>query len=167
MAVVVQAMVPAEWAGVMFTTDPVTGRRDVMVIEAVRGLGEALVSGAAKGERYVIEKATLHVLEGQSLFPHRTLQQLAARMEWVQDFTPSAVRFIGVIEALGALGLILPAATGILTWLTPLAAVGLVLVMVGVVITHVRRRDYSRTLMPIVLLMLAAFVAYGRITLIS
>lgn len=92
----------------------------------------------------------------------RSKEQLAGRMEWVEDFSPNAVRLIGVTETLGALGLILPAATGILTWLTPLAAVGLALVMVGAIITHVRRSRYSRIMMPIVLLVLAAFVAYGR-----
>ncbi|MEO7847423.1 MAG: PEP/pyruvate-binding domain-containing protein, partial [Arachnia sp.] len=45
MAVVVQAMVPADVAGVMFTADPVTGARDEVVIAAARGLGEAVVSG--------------------------------------------------------------------------------------------------------------------------
>lgn len=58
LAVVVQAMVDAEWAGVMFTADPVTGRRDQVVIEAVRGLGEALVSGEATGHRYVVDKGS-------------------------------------------------------------------------------------------------------------
>ena len=92
----------------------------------------------------------------------RSKEQLVGRMEWVKDFSPNAVRLIGVTETLGALGLILPAATGILEWLIPLAAVGLALTMVGAVITHVRRSDYSKVVMPIVLLVLAAFVAYGR-----
>ena len=56
LAVVVQEMVDAEWAGVLFTADPVTGRRDRMVVEAVRGLGEKLVSGEATGHRYLVSK---------------------------------------------------------------------------------------------------------------
>ena len=59
MAVVVQTMVPAEWAGVMFTVDPVSGHRDRMVLEAVPGLGESLVSGTATGEHLSIDKSTL------------------------------------------------------------------------------------------------------------
>lgn len=58
MAVVVQRMVDAEWGGVVFTADPVSGRRDRMVIEAVPGLGDALVSGQVRGERLVIDRAT-------------------------------------------------------------------------------------------------------------
>jgi phosphoenolpyruvate synthase/pyruvate phosphate dikinase len=48
MAVVVQRMVKADCAGVLFTSDPVSGKRSVMVVEAVKGLGESLVSGHGK-----------------------------------------------------------------------------------------------------------------------
>ncbi len=67
-AVVVQAMVPAEWAGVMFTADPVFGRRDQTLIEAVPGLGEALVSGEAQPERFSIDKANLDDVGGNPNF---------------------------------------------------------------------------------------------------
>lgn len=62
LAVVVQVMVPAEWAGVIFTADPVSGRRDRIVLEAVRGLGEALISGQATGLQYILDKSTLRLL---------------------------------------------------------------------------------------------------------
>src|SRR5918994_4424794 len=52
MAVLIQAMVPAEAAGVAFTADPVTGDRDEVLVSAVRGLGERLVSGAATPEEW-------------------------------------------------------------------------------------------------------------------
>ncbi|GAA5063052.1 phosphoenolpyruvate synthase [Thermocatellispora tengchongensis] len=55
LAVVVQEMVPAEVAGVMFTADPVTGRRRQAVIEAAPGLGEAVVSGAVNPDRFVVD----------------------------------------------------------------------------------------------------------------
>ena len=56
MAVVVQRMVSAAWAGVAFTLDPVSGRRDAVVVEAVAGTGEALVSGRATPDRYVVRR---------------------------------------------------------------------------------------------------------------
>jgi hypothetical protein len=62
MAVVVQEMVPAEAAGVLFTVDPRAGSARRMVIEAVRGLGDALVSGHVRPERLVLEKDTLRVI---------------------------------------------------------------------------------------------------------
>lgn len=56
MSVVVQNMAPAAIAGVLFTADPVTGRRDRVIIDAVRGLGEALVSGHASPDHYVLDR---------------------------------------------------------------------------------------------------------------
>ncbi|SHN87775.1 pyruvate, water dikinase [Geodermatophilus obscurus] len=61
-AVVVQRMVPAEVAGVLFTADPLTGRRDRVVVEAVRGLGDALVSGRVTPQRWVLDAGTRAVL---------------------------------------------------------------------------------------------------------
>ncbi len=77
MAVVVQAMVQAEWAGVMFTANPVTGRQTEIVIESVAGLGEALVSGETSGERHVVEKTTRRILAGESLIPRQVIEELA------------------------------------------------------------------------------------------
>ena len=56
MSVVVQEMAPAVCAGVLFTADPVTGRRDRVVIDAVEGLGEALVSGHASPDHYILDR---------------------------------------------------------------------------------------------------------------
>ena len=57
MHVVIQAMVDARCAGVVFTADPVSARRDLVVIDAVAGLGEALVSGEATPDHYVVDAA--------------------------------------------------------------------------------------------------------------
>jgi pyruvate,water dikinase len=63
MAVVVQRLIPADAAAVAFTRHPVTGRADVVYLNAVRGLGEALVSGTATPDEVVLSKADLAVLE--------------------------------------------------------------------------------------------------------
>lgn len=91
--------------------------------------------------------------------------KLATQMGWVEDFTPRSMKLIGTLELLGAIGLILPLLTGILPWLTPLAALGLVLTMVGAMATHFRRGEYPNLIANVVLLLLAVFVAYGRFTL--
>ena len=77
LAVVVQEMAPAEWAGVLFTVDPVSGRRDRLIVEAVPGLGEALVSGHAIPSRYVVEKASLRLLAGDAPLPPGVVEELA------------------------------------------------------------------------------------------
>jgi uncharacterized membrane protein YphA (DoxX/SURF4 family) len=85
------------------------------------------------------------------------------RMKWVEDFAPNTIKGIGTLEVLGGIGLILPAALGILPWLTPLAAIGLALVMIGAMMTHARRREYPMMIPNIVLMLAALFIAYGRI----
>lgn len=89
------------------------------------------------------------------------------RMAWVDSVSAGNVRLIGILELLAAIGLILPQITGILPWLTPLAAVGLVLTMIGAATLHVQRGDGAQAIvMNVVLLALAAFVAYGRFVIV-
>jgi uncharacterized membrane protein YphA (DoxX/SURF4 family) len=84
------------------------------------------------------------------------------RMQWVAAVSPGLLKFIAACEILGGVGLILPALTGILPWLTPLAAVGLALIMLLAAGFHLMRREYPSIVFNLVLLVLAAVVAYGR-----
>ena len=72
------------------------------------------------------------------------------------------LRFIGVVEVLGALGLILPGLLRIRTGLTPLAAAGLVIIMIGATVITLTTGDVAPALTPFVVGLLSAFVAYGR-----
>ena len=90
------------------------------------------------------------------------VEQLQASMPWVSGSLGPAVRFIGSVEILGALGLILPAATRIKPSLTPLAAAGLTTVMVLASLTHLVRGEGPVVPMTLVLGAMAAFVAWGR-----
>jgi len=89
-------------------------------------------------------------------------EKLVKNWAWVEEFSQPTLRIIGVLEVLGAIGIVLPALTGILRWLTPLAALGLVLTMIGAALTHLRRKEYGPIAVTSVLLILAAFLAYGR-----
>ncbi|MBL7145923.1 MAG: hypothetical protein ISS76_16930 [Phycisphaerae bacterium] len=62
MAVIVQSLIAADNSGVIFTADPITGRRGSIVIEACFGLGEALVSGKVTPDRFVVNKRNLKIL---------------------------------------------------------------------------------------------------------
>src|SRR5689334_13066588 len=91
------------------------------------------------------------------------IDRLTARMSWVNSLrSPRLVRVIGALEVLGAIGLILPAVTGIMPWLTPVAAIGLVLTMIGAMLLHARRGEVSHIAPNVVLLLLAAFIVVGR-----
>jgi uncharacterized membrane protein YphA (DoxX/SURF4 family) len=72
------------------------------------------------------------------------------------------VRFIGVCEVLGALGLILPGLLRIRPHLTPLAAAGLAIIMIGAIVLTFAADGFGAAVVPLVVGILAAFVAYGR-----
>jgi len=82
---------------------------------------------------------------------------------WLKDYSPTQFHLIGIVELLGAIGVILPTLTSILPWLTPLAALGLALTMIGAMLTNMRYRLYGGLIANIVLLAIAAFVIYGRL----
>ena len=95
-----------------------------------------------------------------------TKEQLKERgMAWTEDLTSGQIRLIGILEILGTVGVVLPALVGILPILTPLAAVGLALIMVGAAIFHIRRGEFTSMLMNLVLFAMSVFVAYGRFVL--
>jgi hypothetical protein len=83
-------------------------------------------------------------------------------MAWAADVTDGQFRTLGLLEVLGALGLILPSALGIAPMLVPLAATGLALTMVGAIVTHLRLGETDRLAVPIIVLALALFVAIER-----
>ena len=80
---------------------------------------------------------------------------------WAEDFSPTNIRLIGLAEILGAIGVVLPAVVHIAPILVPLAATGLVLVMVGAATVHARRKEAPMVAVNAVLLVLAVVVAWG------
>jgi hypothetical protein len=87
---------------------------------------------------------------------------LAMGMTWV-SYTPAPlVKVIGVAETLGAIGLVVPAGTRILPWLTPLAAAGIATIMLLAMIAHGTHGEAGAIPVNLVLGGLAAFVAWGR-----
>jgi uncharacterized membrane protein YphA (DoxX/SURF4 family) len=89
-------------------------------------------------------------------------EKLASRFGWVEDFSAGTVKAIGTLEVLAAVGLILPAALDIAPVLVPLAAVGLLVLMVGASITHLRRHEAQMIASPMAVLALAVVVVWGR-----
>ncbi len=76
--------------------------------------------------------------------------------------SPALRTVIGICELLAAVGLLVPWLTGILPWLTPLAAAGLTLVMIGAAVFHLSRQEYGTVAICLVLVVLCVTVAYGR-----
>lgn len=87
---------------------------------------------------------------------------LGEKIPMFRDMQPRTVRAIGGLEIAGAVGVVLPWLTGTADWLTPVAALGLALTMVGAALTHYRRKEFDRIPPNGVLLGLAVFAAIGR-----
>ena len=92
------------------------------------------------------------------LFPPEAVRKINKQTPFSEAF----LRFICTAEILGAFGLTLPGLTGILPWLTPLAATGLVPILGGAVVFHLSRREMPPALLTTVLFALVAFVAFAR-----
>jgi uncharacterized membrane protein len=90
------------------------------------------------------------------------IEKLKAQFPWIGRFPAATVRFIGALEFLGAVGLVVPWATGIATVLTPLAALGIAVLMILAIVHHFRNGEAKLTTINLVLLILAAVVAIGR-----
>ena len=89
--------------------------------------------------------------------------KIAAMWPWAGDY-PNLLRFTGVVDLLGGIGLILPALTRIKPGLTVLAALGCALLMIGAIIFHLSRGEGASTPFNFVILALALFVYWGRRT---
>ena len=100
----------------------------------------------------------------------KTFQTVKAKEQfpWARNRSDEFVRFVGISELLGALGLILPSITGILPWLTVLAAMGLTLIQLLAIFTeHLPKKEFNVIPVNIVMLALSIFVILGRWALFS
>jgi putative oxidoreductase len=90
------------------------------------------------------------------------IAELSKMLPWTAEVPEPLVRFIGVAELLGAVGLILPSLLRIQPKLTPIAALALAVVMLFAAIFHVSRGETPAIGMNVVLIAVAAFIAWGR-----
>jgi uncharacterized membrane protein len=89
-------------------------------------------------------------------------EKLEESQPWAKDFVQGQVRGIGILEVLGALGLVVPQALDIMPGLTVLAAAWLAIMMIAAAWVHLRRGEMRNIVLNVVLVVLAAFVAFAR-----
>ncbi|MFF4577522.1 DoxX family protein [Streptomyces sp. NPDC001389] len=94
--------------------------------------------------------------------PKEKIAAAGSSGRWVEDFSDGGVKAIGALEVLAAAGLVLPAVLGVAPVLVPLAALGLVLLMLGAALIRFRRHETKLVVVDLVYVLLAAFVAWGR-----
>ena len=92
----------------------------------------------------------------------RSSRQLG-KLPWTDGYSPAAIRALGAVELLAGLTLLVPGVLGWAPLLTPLAACGLVVLMALAVLLHLRRNQRQAAVLPAILLVMAALVAWGRI----
>ena len=92
----------------------------------------------------------------------QSIEELSKMLPWVNQVPEGLVRFIGISEVLGGLGLLLPSILRIKPSLTPLAAIGLAIVMVLAAFFHISKGEYSVIGLNLVVMLIAVFVAWGR-----
>jgi uncharacterized membrane protein YphA (DoxX/SURF4 family) len=91
-------------------------------------------------------------------------EKLSKQLPWVNDISMRTVRFIGLSELLGGIGLIVPWLTGIVPILTPISAIGICLIMVLAITTvYLKKQEFKAVVINIILFLMSAFVAYGRL----
>ena len=90
------------------------------------------------------------------------IEVLAESLPWVTSIPLGLVRFIGISEFLGGIGLLLPSLLRFKPFLTAWAAIGLAAIMVLAAIFHVSRGEFSTIGMNVVLMAIAVFIAWGR-----
>ena len=106
--------------------------------------------------------AAMFAMAGFTKLTQPPRQKLAWRLPWVEGFSPATAALIGTLELAAALALVLPASSGITPALAPLAATGLVVLMVLAATTHARRREPAATALDAVLVTPARVAARGR-----
>jgi hypothetical protein len=106
--------------------------------------------------------AVLLVSTSKMFVPREKIASVGRAAEWVMDFSPGALRAIGVLEILAAAGLILPAVLDIAPVLVPVTATCMSLLFAGAVMMRLRRGEKLTIAPDLVYLALAAFVAWGR-----
>lgn len=114
-----------------------------------------------------ILQAVVALLFASSFYLHAlAYERSKVTIRWLASIPRWSATGIGILELAGAIGVVLPAATHVAAWLTPLAASLLAVLMVFAVVFHLARREYPNVAVNAFIGVLAAAVAYGRYVLV-
>ena len=128
----------------------VTGDRRTITLDVWLWIAQALLAVSFLAAGYM-----------RAFMPIERAAKIAA---WIASAPVALVRFIGIAELAGAIGVVLPAATPVKPWLTPLAAAGLAITMLLALPVHVARGEVGMLGRNIAVLSIAALVVWGRVS---
>ncbi|MEV0295338.1 DoxX family protein [Nocardia sp. NPDC050710] len=106
--------------------------------------------------------AVLLVSSAKLVIPKEKILAAGDYASWAEDFSPGALKALGVVDLLGAVGLILPAVLDIAPILVPVAATGTALLFAGAIIVRVQRGLWTTAIAEVLYLAMAVFLAWGR-----
>ncbi|WP_155370948.1 DoxX family protein [Catellatospora vulcania] len=106
--------------------------------------------------------AVMLVSTSKMFVPREKIAAVGHAGQWVMDFSPTALRVIGSLELLAAIGLTLPAVLGIAPVMVPVTAACVALLFVGAVVMRLRRGERATIVPDLVYFAMAVFVAWGR-----
>ncbi|WP_253798553.1 DoxX family protein [Nocardia amikacinitolerans] len=106
--------------------------------------------------------AVLLASSAKLVIPKEKILAAGEYASWAEDFSPTALKALGVVDLLGAAGLILPAVLGIAPILVPVAATGTALLFAGAIVVRIRRGLWATAVAEVLYLAMAVFVAWGR-----
>ncbi|RDI44433.1 DoxX family protein [Nocardia mexicana] len=106
--------------------------------------------------------AVLLVSSAKLVIPKEKILAAGGYAAWAEDFGPAALKALGAVELLGAVGLVLPAVLDIAPILVPVAATGTALLFAGAITVRIRRGLWGTAAAEILYLAAAVFVAWGR-----
>lgn len=115
----------------------------------------------------IVQGVTALAFVGAGLMKLRTPYATMAadpKSDWVKAYPPGFVRFLGLAEVAGGLGLILPRVTGVAPVLVPVAAAGLLVIMLGAIGTHVRRKEGPMVIPSLLLSLVLGYLIYASLT---
>ncbi|SHJ19043.1 DoxX-like family protein [Mesonia phycicola] len=83
--------------------------------------------------------------------------------DWTDNYSENKLKLIGLLEILGAIGIVLPIFIGALAILVPIAAIGISMIMIGALMIHLKRKEKDKVVVNLILLLLALFIVLGRL----
>ena len=112
---------------------------------------------------WIVQVSLLGIYGAYGIYKTFFTARAKEKMPWAKDRTENFIRFVGVVELLGAIGVVFPMLTGVLPWLTVLAAIGLTLVQISAIFTeHLPKKEYKILPLNLYFMAMSIFVLIGR-----
>jgi len=112
---------------------------------------------------WIVQVSLLGIYAAYGIYKTFFTARAKDKMPWAKDRTENFIRFVGIAELLGAIGVVFPMLIGILPWLTVLAAIGLTMIQISAIFTeHLPKKEYKILPLNLYFMTLSIFVLIGR-----